>query len=138
MTATPQPPVTESVEAAARRLETIAPGYLDQIRERAAAMAVPPTPAGRARRAVDMVGASARINADVPAASRRRSARLLKRGVGVLTRFYFLHLTEQLTDMGEATSWMGRALCEYVESLEVEVSDLRTRVARLEQEQAHP
>ena len=131
-------PEGESLEEAAARLEALAPGYLDRIRHRAAQMGVPTTPAGRAERAVAMVVATARINPDVPAESRRRSTRLLKRAVGVLTRFYFMHVTEQVTEFGESTSWMGTALCQYIEGLETEVAELRERVARLEQSRSHP
>ncbi len=126
----------EDREAAVARLEAARPGYLDQVRRRAEDMGVAKTPAGRARKAVSMVAATARINPDVPTHSRRRVTALVKRGVAVLTRFYVLHLTEQLTELGESTSWMGTAICDYVAGLETEVAELRTRVARLEEERS--
>ncbi|MDE3205316.1 MAG: hypothetical protein KGQ66_14005 [Acidobacteriota bacterium] len=126
----------EDRAAAAARLEAARPGYLEQVRRRADDMGVPKTPVGRARKAVSMVVATARINPDVPTHSRRRVTALVKRGVAVLTRFYVLHLTEQLTELGESTSWMGTAICDYVAGLEAEVADLRARVARLEEERS--
>lgn len=136
--AAPAPHRGESVDEAAARLESIAPGYLEKIRRHAAELGVPTTQAGRARRAVAMVAATAPIDPDVPTESRRRAGRLVKRGVGVLTRFYFVHLTAQMSEFGESTSWMGTALCDYIEGLEAEVAALRERVARLEQAPPSP
>jgi hypothetical protein len=126
----------DSPEEAAARLEEIAPGYLDRIRRRAAELGVPKTPLERARRAVDLVTETSHINPAAPAGSSRRSGRVLKQAVGRLTYFYVRFIADQVVDLGESTSWMGSALCDYVAGLEVEVASLKERVARLEQASA--
>ena len=128
----------ESLEEAAARLEQVAPGYLAQVRERAAELGVPRTPEERARRSVTLVSRSAHVNADAPIASARSSTGLVKRGVATLIRFYFLHLTAQVTTLGESTAQMGEALTDYVAGLERELDHLRDRVARLEGGQSGP
>jgi hypothetical protein len=128
----------ESLDAAAARLEEIAPGYLERIRKRAAGMGVPRTPTERARRSIDLVVEAARINPNAPLVSRRRSGRFLKRVVGSLARFYVVFVADQVTDLGESASWMGSALCDYVDGLEAEVVALRERVTRLEAGQGRP
>lgn len=132
------PPSTGDLAAAAARLEEIAPGYLDRVRSRAAELAVPKTQAQRARRSVDLVMRSARVDPRPPVSSRRRSGRVVKRVVGSLTRFYVAFLAEQVIDLGESTALMGSALCDYIEGLEAEVAALQERVGRLEQAQGPP
>ena len=123
----------DSLEAAASRLEEIAPGYLDRIRRRAAELGVPRTPLERAQRAVDLVTETAHINPAAPVTSTSRTGRILKQGVGRLTYFYVRFIADQVVDLGESASWMGTALCDYVAGLEAEVGSLRERVARLEE-----
>lgn len=138
MPAPAEPVDPARLAAAAARLEEAAPGWLDEVRRRAAALGVPRTPGERARRAVDLVTATASVSADAPVLSRRRSAATVKRAVGTLTRFYFLHVVSQVNEMGESTAWMGSALCDYVAALEAEVEDLRRRVTRLEEGRTGP
>ena len=126
------PATSESVEEAAARLETIAPGYLDQVRRRAGLLGVAPNPRARARQAVEVVADASRLDAEAPTRSRRPLIHLVKRVVGALTRFYVVYLTEQVGDLGESNASMGSALCDYIDSLEAEVADLRERVGRLE------
>lgn len=128
----------DSLEAAAARLEEIAPGYLDRIRRRAADLGVPRTPLDRARRAVDLVEETSHINPAVPVSSTKRTGRVLKQGVGKLTYFYIRFIADQVVDLGESSSWMGTALCDYVAGLEAEVRSLSERVARLEQAAGRP
>jgi len=124
--------VTE-LEGAAAQLERIAPGYLDRIRARVAALAVPRTPQEQVRRSVQLVLDTAQINPNAPLVSDRRSGRFVKRVIGSLTRFYILAITRQVTELGESTSWMGAALYDYVAGLEAELADLRERVRCLEE-----
>lgn len=126
------PPDASALEAAAARLEQIAPGYLDRIRRRAAELGVPRTPLERARRSIDLVVQTTQINPAAPVASGRRSGRMVKRVVGMLTYFYVRFVVDQVTDLGESTSWMGTALCDYVAALEADLDGLRERVTRLE------
>lgn len=128
----------ESLEAAAARLEEIAPGYLDRIRGRAARLGVPRTRLERTRRSIDLVVQAAQINPAAPVDSGRPAGRVVKRVVGMLTFFYIRFLAEQVTDLGESASWMGSALCDYVAGLEAEVDALRERVTRLEEASARP
>lgn len=123
----------DALEAAAARLEEVAPGYLDRIRRRAAELGVPRTPLERARRAIDLVAETAHINPAAPVGSTRRTGRVLKQGVGMLTYFYIRFIADQVVDLGESASWMGSALCDYVAGLEAEVTSLQQRVARLEE-----
>ena len=120
------------LEAAAARLEEVAPGYLAEIRSRAAALALPKTTAERARRSVDLVMRTARIDPNAPVSSRRLSSRAVKRAVGTLARFYVAFIAEQVIDLGESAALMGGALCDYIDGLEAEIADLRERVGRLE------
>ena len=126
----PAPPSLETAEA---RLQEIAPGYLDRIRRKAAELGVARTPLERARRSIDLVTETSHINPSAPVASHRRSGRIMKRGVGMLTYFYIRFIVDQVQDMGESASWMGTALCDYVAGLESEVASLRERVRRLEE-----
>ena len=128
----------ESLDEAAARLEQVAPGYLAQVRERAAELGLPKSPEERARRLVALVSRSARVDADAPTASTRASTGLVKRVVAALIRFYFLHVTAQVTTLGESTALMGEALTDYVAGLEHELEELRARVARLEGGQSGP
>ena len=128
----------ESLEEAAARLEEVAPGYLADVRLRASELGLPKSPEERVRRLVDLVSRSARINPDAPVASARSSTGLVKRGVGALVRFYFLHVTAQITTLGESTAQMGDALSDYVAGLERELEELRERVARLEGDRSGP
>lgn len=122
----------ESLEEAAARLEQVAPGYLAEVRQRASELGLPKSPEERVRRLVTLVSRAAPINADAPTDSARPATGLVKRGVGALVRFYFLHVTAQVTTLGESTAQMGEALCDYVAGLERELEELRRRVARLE------
>jgi hypothetical protein len=128
----------ESLDEAAARLEQVAPGYLAQVRQRAAELGVPKSAEERVRRMVTLVSRSAPISADAPVASARSSTGLVKRAVATLVRFYFLHVTAQVTTLGESTAQMGEALTDYVAGLEREVEELRDRVARLEGGQSGP
>lgn len=122
----------ESPEQAARRLDEIAPGYLARIRRRAAELSTPKLPAERARRLIDLVAQSAPIDPEPPITG-RRPQREMKRVVGRLVRFYFLHVAAQVATLGESTAMMGEALHDYVAGLEAEVAELRDRLVRLEQ-----
>lgn len=128
----------ESLEQAAARLESVAPGYLATVRRRAAELGRPATENERVRRSIGLVAESAYVNADAPTDSGRRFGRVMKVAVATVTRFYFLHVVGQVTDLGESTSWMGQALCDYVAGLDAEVADLRERVRRLEEGSSAP
>ena len=131
-----------ALEAAADRLEQAAPGYLARVRRLAAARAVPTTPAGRVERALELVDQTARIDINAPVVSNRRVGRVMKKVVGTLIRFYMIHMADQVTDLGDSVSWLGRALNDYLVGLESEVTRLRGQVgdlqARIESLEARP
>lgn len=120
--------------AEAERLEQVAPGYLARIRAAAAARGLASTPAGRARHAVDLLDQAARISPDVPLASANPAARVLKRIVNRLVRWYMIYITDQTTELGVSASWVGRAMLDYIGGLESEVADLRRELEELKAE----
>ena len=121
-----------ALEAAAERLERTAPGYLARVRRLASARGVPTTPAGRVDRALELVDQTAQIDINPPIVSNRRLGRVMKKIVGTLIRFYMIHMADQVTDLGDSVSWLGRALHDYVAGLEAEVGRLRGEVADLQ------
>lgn len=123
-------PAPEAVEA---QLEETAPGYLGRVRRLAAARSLPATLEGRVGRALDTVEEASRIDVTPPVISSRRMGRVMKEGVGTLVRFYMIHLADQVTDLGNSVSWMGRSLADYVSHLESEVTSLRAQVDDLEE-----
>lgn len=123
----------DGLAEAAATLESLQPGYLDQVRRAAAERGVARTRVEQVRRAIKLVADTSDINPDAPLLSRRRSGRALKRVVGSLTRFYIIYVAGQVTDLGHSASWMGASLLEYVgdleariQALEAEIEDLRS------------
>ena len=123
----------ESLEEAARRLEQIEPGFLAGVRRKASLLALPQSNRDRVRRSISLAVETAPINADAPGASNRRVGRILKRLVGAATRFYLLHVTNQVAEFAEASAWLGQALMDYTAGLEDEVAELKERVRCLEE-----
>lgn len=128
----------DDLRDAEARLERVAPGYLDKVRRRAAALGVPATPRDRARSAVELTEASGAIDPNVPLLSNRPSGRMVKTAVATATRFYMLHLARQINEFAGSTAGMGQALVDYVAGLEAEVADLRERVRCLEERLGNP
>lgn len=128
----------EALQEAAARLEAEAPGYLARVRRSAAALARPDGERDRARQAIAITVETAQVTPNVPFASRRLVGRVMKRVIGTLTRFYFVHLTSQVVEFAEASAWMGQSLLDYTATLEAELAALRERVRRLEEGAAAP
>lgn len=124
----------EALAAAEERLARQAPGYLERARQAAASRGVPAEPSARARRALELVDETATVNADVPTMSRRRWGGPVKAAVGRLVRWYMVHLSDQVTELGASVAWFGHSMVDYVAALEEEVSELRSRVAELERD----
>jgi glycosyltransferase involved in cell wall biosynthesis len=85
------------------------------------------------------LGDAADIDIDVPTASRRQEAAVLKQGIKKLTGWYLRYLAQQTTVLGQATLRLGTALAYRAERVEDtttglldEVARLRERVERLE------
>ena len=138
MSALPDP----ALEAAAERLERQAPGYLARTRRLAAGLGLPPTPAERVVRAIDLVDETAQVNADASTYSAQVWNRVMKTTVGRLVRWYMLHMAGQVANLGGSVSWLGRALYDYTAGLEAEVQRLKVEVeqlkARVEEMQTRP
>lgn len=120
-----------ALDAAADRLEREAPGYLARARRLAAELGLPPTPAERVVRAIDLVDESAQVNADASLHSASASGRVMKTAVGRLVRWYMLHMANQVTNLGGSVSWLGRAMYDYTAGVESEVKRLRVEVDQL-------
>lgn len=123
----------ESLEEAAKRLEQIEPGFLAGVRRKASLLALPRSNRERVRRSISLAVETAHINANVSLASNRPVGRVMKRVVSAATRFYLLHVTNQVAEFAEASAWMGQALMDYTAGLEDEVAALKERVRRLEE-----
>jgi glycosyltransferase involved in cell wall biosynthesis len=74
---------------------------------------------------------AAGIDIDVPTASRRREAVVVKQGVKKLTGWYLRYLAQQITVLGQATSRLGTALVERADRIEDTTSGLVEEMARL-------
>jgi hypothetical protein len=135
-----------STRAAAERLEAIAPGYLAQVRRAAGRLGVRSTTSGDLDILLEDVADQAKIDAEVPTASRRREVRILKVAVKRLTGWYLRYLAQQVTALGESVSHLGRELAARSDALDVraqatdetvtaltgQVDGLRRRVEQLE------
>lgn len=120
-----------ALEAAAERLERQAPGYLARTRRLAAGLGLPPTPAERVARALDLVDETAQVNADASTWSPQIWNRAMKTAVGRLVRWYMLHIAGQVANLGGSVSWLGRAQYEYTAGLEAELQRLRVELDQL-------
>ena len=120
-----------ALEEAADRLERESPGYLGLARRLAADIGLPPTPAARVERAIDLIDETAQVNADAPTTSSSEWGRAAKTVVGRFVRWYMLHMADQVANLGSSVSWMGRAMYDYTAGLEAELAQLRDEVDRL-------
>lgn len=120
-----------ALEAAAERLERQAPGYLARARRLAGDLGLPPSPAERVTRAIDLVDETAQVNADASTYSAQLVGRVMKTAVGRLVRWYMLHLAGQVANLGGSVSWLGRALYDYTSEVEKELQALRSEVEQL-------
>ena len=120
-----------ALDAAAERLERQSPGYLARARRLAGDLGLPPTPAERVVRAMDLVDETAQVNADASTYSAQLVGRVMKTAVGRLVRWYMLHMAGQVANLGSSVSWLGRAMYDYTAGLEAEVSRLRVEVDQL-------
>jgi glycosyltransferase involved in cell wall biosynthesis len=71
------------------------------------------------------------VDIDVPTASGRREAVVLKQGIKKLTGWYLRYLAQQTTVLGQATLRLGTAVAERADRLEDTTSGLVDEVARL-------
>ena len=116
-----------------------APELVQRVRDATARLSVPDAGGCRARDALADVGYRARIDVDVPTASRHRREAWLKSAVKRLIRWYLAYLGDQVSVLGAAISRLGAALVERTEAIETSaghlaerVDDLDARLRRLE------
>jgi hypothetical protein len=120
------------VDAAAERLESLFPGYLTKVRRAAARLGV-----HTAAQADDLevlledVADQARIDVEVPTASRRREGVYLKKAIKLGTRWYLRYLANQMTAFGESVSRLGRELAARTDALDARADALRADVEAL-------
>jgi hypothetical protein len=128
------------VDAAAERLESLFPGYLAKVRRAAARLGVH---TGAEADDLDILledlADQARIDVEVPTASRRREGVYLKKAIKLGTRWYLRYLADQMTAFGESVSRLGRELAARTDALDArtgainaEVEALKRRVDQLE------
>lgn len=118
--------------AAAARSESGVSGRVAEIeaavRRRASGVA-----GGSLRTELAHLEAAARIDLDVPTASRVPGAAGVKLGVKRLVGFYLNHIGQQVIVMGQAMVRLGRATAGEVARLDDEVRSLRHEVEELAQ-----
>lgn len=117
--------------AAEQRLAEIAPGYLEQVRQAARAMAVDDPGAEDARAALDAVDHFSAIDIDVPTGSRFPLAAVLKLAIKKLIGWYLGFFGRQLTVFGQAVSNLADILVERDERRAQEVAGLKSELERL-------
>jgi len=139
MTAARPPTLNEEILSAAGSHAGDAPGYLERIRSATGRLAARDTSAGDAWAALATVEDHARVDVDVPIASRRRELSWLKGLVKRLTAWYLGYLGHQVTLLGESVVRFGGLLVQRTEELEestgrahADIQALAERIERLE------
>jgi hypothetical protein len=124
---------------ASARLDQIAPGYLDRVRSAASDLSLADREPSDVRAALMYVEDMARVDVDIPTASRRSVVRWLKGAVKRLVGWYLRYLGEQVTALGQAVGHLGTVLADRTDvlvettaELQTKVNDLTARVDRLE------
>jgi hypothetical protein len=139
-------PGSGSSAAAAERLETIAPGYLAKARRAAARLGVHTGADDTLDILLEDVADQARIDVEVPTASRRREGVYLKKAIKLAVRWYIRYVAGQMTAFGESMSKLGRELATRIDAVDArseelsgavdaltgDMKDIKARVARLE------
>jgi hypothetical protein len=116
----------------AERLEAVAPGYLERVRELAARLGV--AQAGDdARGALAVVEDLAVIDVDAPTASTLMPVGWLKAVIKRLVRWYLGYVGRQMTAFGQAVADLGGLLLERTEAVESATTALRADLDELGQ-----
>jgi hypothetical protein len=125
------PDLSVQVPAQERRLNTVAPGFLDQVRAAAHRIANMSTDASDARAVLTSIEELAILDLDVPTASRWPLVPLAKRAVKRVIAWYLGYFGRQITALGQAVSDLGGLLLDRTERLETATNDLRAEVVGL-------
>jgi hypothetical protein len=130
----------QRLAAAETQLATIAPGYLDRVRDAANRLAPRHLDGSDAYAAVVTVEDLALIDLDVPTGSRLPLGSLLKKAIKRLVGWYLSYLGRQLSGFGQGVAHLGWILVDRTDrlegvaaSLQENVAALAERVAELEQ-----
>jgi hypothetical protein len=128
------PGFRSQVEAAAERLESLSPGYLTKARRAAARLGVHPgAGADDLNVLLEDLNDQARIDVEVPTASRRREGVYLKKAIKRSTQWYLRYLAGQITAFGESVSRVGRELAVRTDAIDAKADELGRSVKALEE-----
>jgi hypothetical protein len=138
-------PADQRLAVAEARLATIAPGYLDRVRQIVDRLSVRDVDATDARAALVAVDDLAAIDLDAPTGSRLPVVPLVKKAIKRLVAWYLFYFGRQLLAFGQAVTHLGGILVDRTErvegvaaKLEVEVAQLTARVEQLERDGSAP
>jgi hypothetical protein len=121
----------QRLAAAEARLATIAPGFLDRVREAAGRLGLRDVDSTDARAALLAVDDLASIDLDVPTGSRLPVVPIIKKAVKRLVGWYLFYFGRQLSAFGQAVTNLGGILIDRTERLEATTGILQADVARL-------
>jgi hypothetical protein len=128
------------LEAAAGRLASAAPGYLEQVRAAARHLGIRDDETTEAGAALTAVEELAIIDLEVPTASHVPAGHLVKRAIKKAIAWYLLFVGRQVSALGFAMAHLGTVLLGRIENversavaLEADLARLAERVDRLEQ-----
>src|SRR5580700_9598717 len=121
----------QRLEAAAARLATIAPGFLERVREAAGRLGLRDVDSTDARAALLAVEDLAVIDLDVPTGSRLPVVPIVKKAVKRLVGWYLFYFGRQLSAFGQAVTHLGGILIDRTERLEATTGALQADVTRL-------
>lgn len=124
-------PVDQRLAASEARLATIAPGFLDRVREAASRLGLRDVDSTDARAALLAVDDLAAIDLDVPTGSRLPLVPIVKKAVKRLIGWYLFYFGRQLAAFGQAVTHLGGILIDRTERLEATTGTLQADVARL-------
>jgi hypothetical protein len=125
------PDFADEIAERARQHEQDDPTYLARIRRSTRRLAASDDAPDDAWAALLAIEDSARIDVDVPTASRRRDATLLKLAVKRLTAWYLGYVGDQVTLLGQAMIRYGTAMVTRTDRLDETAAALRDDVAAL-------
>jgi hypothetical protein len=131
MSAGADDPQNRRLAAAAQRLATEAPGYLERVRQAAGRLTAPDVNSTDGRAALAAIEELAVIDLEVPTVSRIPAARYVKRAVKSLIAWYLRYFGRQLSAFGQAMTHFGGILLDRTERVEGVAADLQSDVASL-------
>lgn len=120
-----------SLAVAEARLATIAPGFLDQVRQAAGRIAARTLAGSDARASLSAIEDLAVLDLDVPTGSRLPLMPIVKKAVKRLIAWYLSYFGRQVSAFGQAVTEFGGLLLDRTERLEDVTGALQTDVARL-------